>query len=218
MIEKDKPIRVLIVDDHEVVRIGLKTLLTRNPAIVVVGEADSVASAESELLRLKPDLVLLDVRLPDGDGFTLCRKVQALNLDTRVLILTSSADDDTVYESMKAGADGYLLKEIDADKLVRAIIDVFAGLSIIDPSVTKRVIGRAKSASLSSGTGKQPVLSPQEIRVLALVAEGKTNKEIATELELSDKTVKNYLSNVLEKLQVGRRSQAAVYFAKHLAK
>jgi DNA-binding NarL/FixJ family response regulator len=209
------PIRVVIVDDHIIVRVGLKTLLDGHPRIQIVGEADTVKSAVEETLRLKPDLVLLDVRLPDGDGFDACDKIQKDCPETRVLILTSFADDQTILNALDAGADGYLLKEIDSDALIRAIEKVAAGQSVLDPAVTRRVLSRIRPGDTASGADRIALLSLQERRVLALVAEGKTNKEIALSMDLSDKTVKNYLSNALDKLQVSRRSQAAAFYAQY---
>lgn len=208
-----KGIRVLIVDDHEVVRIGLRTLLSRFPHIEVVGEAGTAAAAIAELQRTTPDVILLDVRLPDQSGYEVSRQIQKMDGEPRVLILTSFADDNTVFEAIAAGADGYLLKEIDAEGLVKAIEKVAAGQSILDPAVTGRVLGRVKN--LAEPPSKIDILSTQERRVLALVAEGKTNKEIGVDLGLSDKTIKNYLSNVLDKLHLSRRSQAAAFFVRH---
>lgn len=208
-----KGIRVLIVDDHEVVRIGLRTLLSRFPHIEVVGEAGTAAAAIAELQRTTPDVILLDVRLPDQSGYEVSRQIQKMDGEPRVLILTSFADDNTVFEAIAAGADGYLLKEIDAEGLVKAIEKVAAGQSILDPAVTGRVLGRVKN--LAEPPSKIDILSTQERRVLALVAEGKTNKEIGVDLGLSDKTIKNYLSNVLDKLHLSRRSQAAAFFVQH---
>ncbi len=211
-----KPIRILLVDDHLVTRLGLRTLLSSFSHIEVVGEASSMASAVTEAARLLPDLLLLDVRLPDGTGFDACRQIQKLGLESRVLILTSYADDDLVFESIAAGADGYLLKEIDSDGLLRAIETVAAGHSILDPAITRRVISRVRlPENKSEPKSKIELLSAQERRVLALVAQGKTNKEVAAEMGLSDKTVKNYLSNTLEKLKVNRRSQAVALFVQH---
>ena len=209
-----KPVRILIVDDHTITRLGLRTLLHGVNGLEVVGEADSVVSAVAEASRLRPDLLLLDVRLPDGTGFDACRQMQKLGLEIRVLILTSYADDETVFESIAAGADGYLLKEIDSDGLLRAIKEVVAGKSVLDPAVTRRVLSRVRlRESKVESKSKLELLSVQEGRVLALVAQGKTNKEIAAEMGLSDKTVKNYLSNAFDKLKINRRSQAAsLYF------
>jgi DNA-binding NarL/FixJ family response regulator len=205
-------IRVLIVDDHQVVRLGLRALLERQTDFEVVGEAGAVASAIEEAQRLRPDVVLLDVRLPDGKGYEACRQIHQRVPDVRVLFLTSFADEQTVLESLDAGGDGYLLKEIDESALVRAVRSVAAGQSILDPAITRRVLERARTPAAPTGEAKWASLSPQEKRVLSLVAEGKTNKEIGLQLGLSDKTVKNYLSNLLEKLQLTRRSQAAAFF------
>jgi DNA-binding NarL/FixJ family response regulator len=205
-------IRVLIVDDHHVVRLGLRALLDRHAGFEVIGEAGTVAAAVEEAKRLHPDVVLLDVRLPDGKGYEACRQIHQLLPDVRILFLTSFADEQTVLESLDAGGDGYLLKEIDEAALVQGIRSVANGQSILDPTITRRVLERAKTPGVPTGEAKWATLSPQEKRVLSLVAEGKTNKEIGLDLGLSDKTVKNYLSNILEKLQLTRRSQAAAFF------
>jgi DNA-binding NarL/FixJ family response regulator len=209
---------MLVVDDHKVVRLGLRTLLERYPDFAVVGEAGTVALAVEETARLRPDLVLMDVRLPDGNGFEACRQIRNTQPETRILFLTSFANQEIVLESIDAGGDGYLLKEIDDESLVRAIRNVASGQSILDPAVTRRVLECVKNSDVSLGKDRLETLSPQERRVLALVAEGKTNKEIGGDLGLSDKTVKNYLSNMMEKLQVTRRSQAAAFFVQHSAK
>lgn len=209
-------ISLLLVDDSELVRTGLRTLLgsrgDQSP-FHVLGEAATVAGAITETQKLKPAVVLLDIRLPDGTGFEACRQILATVPDTRVLILTSVIDDNLVYEAMSSGAHGYLLKEINAQSLSQAIIDVAAGKFILDPAVTTRVLNLVRHGAPQSEHDKLAQLSAQERRVLALVAEGKTNKEIAEQMGLSDKTVKNYLSNIFEKLQISRRSQAAVLYA-----
>jgi len=215
---ESKAIRLLIVDDHKVVRLGLSTLLSRHAGIEVVGEVGTVAAAVEQTARLLPDVVLMDVRLPDGDGFEACRQIRKSQFETRVLFLTSFADEKIVLESIDAGGDGYLLKEIDEENLVRAIRSVASGQSILDPAVTRRVLERVKSGDTPSRKDVLDLLSVQERRVLALVAEGKTNKEIGVALGLSDKTVKNYLSNMLDKLQLTRRSQAAAFFVQHSGK
>jgi len=212
-------ISVLIVDDSELVRAGLKTLFEVNPEntgvrLRVAGEAHSVATAIAEAARLKPNVVLLDIRLPDGSGLAACRQILSTEPDTRILVLTSVIDDNLVYDAMSSGAHGYLLKEINAQGLRQAIVDVAAGKFILDPTLTTRVLNLVRSGGSGSLSehGKLSVLSAQEKRVLALVAEGKTNKEIAEQMGLSDKTVKNYLSSVFEKLKIKRRSQAAVMY------
>jgi two-component system response regulator DevR len=210
-----KRVRVLIVDDHEVVRVGLRTLLSSEPSIEVVGEAVSAATALPEVKKLLPDVVLLDVRLGDGSGFDVCREIQKSEHDIRVLVLTSFADDNVIVEAISAGADGYLLKEVNRDALISAIEKVASGQSVLDPAVTGRVFGRIQSLVQNPAANKLSLLSAQEKRVLALVAQGATNKEIAAAMGLSDKTIKNYFSNILDKLQMSRRSQAAAYFVQH---
>lgn len=209
------PVRVLIVDDHEVVRVGLRTLLSRAPSIEVVGEASTVSDAIEQTETLLPDVVLLDVRLGEGSGFEVCREIQKMEREIRVLVLTSFADDNVIVEAISAGADGYLLKEVNREGLVEAIEKVASGHSILDPAVTGRVFGKVQSLMQNPSGNKLGLLSAQERRVLALVAEGKTNKEIAAAMGLSDKTIKNYFSNILDKLQMSRRSQAAAYFVQH---
>ena len=203
--------RVLLVDDSEMVRTGLRTLLSTEPAFDVVGEAANVATGIEASTRLKPDVVLLDIRLPDGTGIDACREIRKRSPDTRVLMVTSVIDETVVDDAIRAGAHGYLLKEIDGRALVNAVRDVAAGKSILDPAVTARVIQLVKSAH--AGRDPLAVLSPQEKRVLALIAEGNTNKEVAARLEIGEKTVRNYLSTIFEKLHVTRRAEAAVIFA-----
>lgn len=207
-----KPIRLLLVDDHEVLRIGLRTLFSEAGGFQVVGEAGTMAAAVTEAARLKPDVVLMDARLPDGSGVEACRTIRTAHQSTRVLFLTSFADDDSVLATILAGADGFLLKEVSGNHLIEAVKTVAGGQSILDPAVTQRVLARMKSLSVPAKEEKSDQLSPQEQRVLALVAEGLTNKEIAASLNLSEKTVGNYLGNIFQKLQISRRAQAAVYF------
>jgi DNA-binding NarL/FixJ family response regulator len=217
----DGPIRLLLVDDHEVVRLGLRSLFVRTGRIQVVGEAGTAAGAVEEATRLTPDVVLLDLRLPDGSGVDACREIRAACAETKVLFLTSYSEEDAVLASVVAGASGYLLKEIGREALIRGIESVAAGQSILDPAVTQRVLARMQSLATQAAKVKgekkeeeeeEEQLSGQERRVLALVAEGKTNKEIAATLDLSDKTVKNYLSKIFQKLQVSSRTQAAARF------
>jgi two-component system response regulator DevR len=208
-----KRVRLVLVDDSQVVRMGLRSLLGTEPGIEIVGEAGTVATAVETCARLKPAVVLLDIRLPDGTGFDACRQILARLPDTRVLVLTSVADETLVDEAIRAGAHGYLLKEIDGRGLIQAVFDVAEGKSILDPAVTARVIQLVKGGS-SASRDALAVLSPQERKVLALIAEGQTNKEVASGLGLAEKTVKNYLSNIFEKLHVSRRSQAAAMFVR----
>ena len=207
-------IRLLLVDDHEVVRTGLHGLLARDPEIQVVGEAATADEAISQAVRLTPDVVLLDIRLPEGGGIGACRQILEVCPETRILFLTSFAEDETVLAAILSGGHGYLLKEIGAEELLRSIKRVAAGQTILDPMVTRRVVEWMKGLAPQPAGAEAEGLSPQEQRIVALVAEGKTNKEIANMLDLSDKTVKNYLANVFQKLQITRRTQVAAFFAK----
>jgi len=205
-------LRLLLVDDSEVVRMGLRALLGMETGFEIVGEAGTVATGVEACARLQPDVVLLDLRLPDGTGFEACRQILVRAPRSRVLVLTSVLDDAMVDEAIRAGAHGYLLKEIDGRGLVTAIRDVAAGKAILDPAVTARVMQMMKTGG-NSARDALASLSPQEKRVLALIAEGCTNKEVGVKLGLSEKTVKNYLSTVFEKLHVSRRAEAAVIYA-----
>jgi two-component system response regulator DevR len=204
-------IRIVLVDDSELVRMGLRAILGTERTLEIVGEGSSVATGIAACAKHKPDVALLDLRLPDGSGFEACREILRRLPDTRVLVLTSVADDTLVDEAIRAGAHGYLLKEVNSRGLIQAITDVAAGKSILDPAVTARVMQFMKSG----GPAKDVLasLSPQESRVLALIAQGKTNKEAGNDLGLTEKTVKNYLSNIFEKLHVSRRAQAAAIYA-----
>lgn len=209
----------MLADDHHVVRVGLRAMFSRFPQIEVVGEASNGAEAVLEAQRLKPDVVLLDVRMTDGAAFDTCRKILAMGENVHVIFLTSFADDHTIFEAISAGADGYLLKDIAPEELIKAITQVAEGRSILDPSVTRRVLGRVKSgAEAPAPPAGLEILSAQELRVLALVAQGMTNKEIGLAMGLSDKTVKNYLSNLLDKLNLSRRSQAAAFYVQNTLK
>lgn len=206
------PIRILLVDDHEVVRVGLKKVLEADPQMVVAGEAATAGEAVTRAQADRPDVVLMDIRLPDGDGIQACRDILAACPDVRVLFLTSFADDETVLAAVLAGAHGFCVKRMDVESLVQSIKRVAAGESVMDSVATQRMLNWVR------GGGAQPagqeILSPQEQRIVALVAEGKTNKEIAQELNLSPNTVKNYLSNAFQKLQITRRAQAIALFHK----
>jgi len=206
--------RLLIVDDHEVVRVGLRLLLERRTGLEVVGEADSMASAVDVASKCSPDVVIMDIRLPDGSGVEACREIRARRPQTKVIMLTSYADEDAVMASILAGASGYLLKQIGSQALVDAIQTVARGRSLLDPSVTEKVLERVRRMGTSAGDEQLSKLSAQEQRILALIAEGKTNKEIAGEVYLSDKTVKNYVSSILSKLNLHRRSEAAAFIAR----
>jgi two-component system response regulator DevR len=208
------PIRIVLVDDSELVRRGIRSVLLSHaePKLCVVAEAGTVSTAISSCLEHKPDLVLLDIRLPDGSGFDACREILRQQPETRVVILTSYSNDNFVYEAVTAGAQGYLMKEIDPAGLVQALLDVAAGRSILDPDATSRVLRLLRTGGGQGESGDLSTLSPQERKVLALVAEGLTNKQVGEELDLSENTVKNYLINVFEKLKVKRRAQAAAIY------
>lgn len=211
---KAKPIRLFLVDDHQVVLVGLRTVLHKRQGITVVGEAGSRADAVRAAKRLKPDVILMDVRLPDGSGVEACRDILANHPTTRVIFLTSFADDELAQAAVLAGAQGYVLKTIDSDMLVQSIHAVFKGQSLLGPALTQRALIRMKAEPAQAGPVRTQSLAPQEERVLALVAEGLTNKEIGVALQLSDKTVKNYLANMFQKLHITRRAQAATFFTK----
>lgn len=209
----------MLVDDSELVRRGIKSVLAgaAAPLMHVVSEAGTVATAVSECLRVKPDVLLLDVRLPDGSGFEVCRQIVEQLPATRIIILTAHSNDNLVYEAVTAGAHGYLMKEIDPAGLIQAIQDVASGRSILDPDATSRVLRLLRgNAGRSEADVDLSVLSHQERRVLALVADGLTNKQVGEQLSLSENTVKNYLVNVFEKLSVKRRAHAAAIYTQQV--
>jgi len=203
---------LLVVDDHEVVRQGLVALLDRRAGFQVVAEAGTAAEALEQARRFEPNLVVMDVRLPDGSGIEACRDIRSELPNTRVVMLTSYPDEDAVLAAIVAGASGYLLKQVRARDLVAALETVAAGGSLLDPAVTGKVLERMRR--IATDDDELAALTKQERKILALVAEGKTNKEIAGEVFLSDKTVKNYVSSILAKLNLERRAQAAAYVAR----
>jgi DNA-binding NarL/FixJ family response regulator len=210
-----RPLRLLVVDDHEVVRQGLVALLERRPGFEIVAEAGTAAQAVAEAARFEPDVVVMDVRLPDGSGIEACRDIRTARPETKVIMLTSYPDEEAVLSAIVAGASGYLLKQIRGRDLVSALEAVGRGESLLDPAVTEKVLDRVRRAASGDETDELSQLTAQERRILLLVAEGKTNKEIAAEVFLSDKTVKNYVSSILAKLDLQRRAQAAAFVAKH---
>jgi len=212
--EPARPLRLLVVDDHEIVRQGLVALLDRRPGFEVVAQAGSVAESIDQARLHEPDIVVMDVRLPDGSGVEACRAIRAELPATRVIMLTSFPDDEAVLSAIVAGASGYLLKQIRARDLVAALQAVGRGESLLDPAVTERVLDRVRRIASGESSDELSVLTPQERKILMLVAEGKTNKEIAADVFLSDKTVKNYVSSILSKLNLERRAQAAAFVAK----
>lgn len=202
--------RVMLVDDHAVVRRGLIDLLSERPEIAIVGEAGSIKQAVEEAARTQPDVVVMDLRLPDGSGVEACREIRSAHPDTRVLILTSHADQNALFAAVMAGASGYLLKDLNPSSIQDAVITVGSGGSLLDPQMATEVLNRIRK-----GQANHPAddafsqLSPQEERILDMIAEGMTNGGIATKLGLAEKTVKNYVSQIYAKLNVERRSQAA---------
>lgn len=207
-------IRLIIVDDSELVRLGLRTLLEAAESIEVVGEAGTVAQAVAVAEALKPDLVMLDLRLPDGTGFDACREILRRLPGTRVLTLTSVSDEDHVDEAIRAGSHGYFLKEVHGDALIQAVRDVAGGKSVLDPVITAQVLSRMRAQGQQTRSALDH-LSLQDRKMLALLADGKTNKEIGNELGLAEKTIKNQLTVLFEKLNINRRSQAAAFYVQN---
>jgi two-component system response regulator DevR len=217
--QPERPLRLLVVDDHEVVRQGLVSLIGRRAGFEVVAQAGSVAESIEQAARYEPDLVVMDVRLPDGSGIEACREIRAAHPETRVIMLTSYPDEEAVLSAIIAGASGYLLKQIRGRDLVAALESVGRGESLLDPAVTEKVLERVRRLVSGDASDELSELTAQERKILLLVAEGKTNKEIAAEVFLSDKTVKNYVSSILSKLNLQRRTQAAAFVAKrHLGR
>ena len=211
------PLRLLVVDDHEVVREGLVALINRSTKFTVVAVAGSVAEAIGAARQFEPDLVVMDVRLPDGSGVEACREIRAERPATRVLMLTSYPDEEAVLSAIIAGASGYLLKQTRGPDLLSALEAVGRGESLLDPAVTEKVLARVRALAEAPETSElarsTATLTVSERKILWLVAEGKTNKQIASEVFLSDKTVKNYVSAILAKLSLQRRAQAAAFVA-----
>lgn len=204
-------IRILIVDDHAVVRIGLKTVLANATGFRVVGEAGTVAESVTLAVQARPDVVLMDVRLPDGSGVEACRRIKADNPDMRVVMLTSYQDEEAIVGSVMAGASGYLLKQADAERLIQAIRDAAAGESSLDPRAAGTLLTQFRELSAKQAEAELAGLTDRERRMLALIAEGYTNRAIGEVLHLSEKTVRNHVSQLLRKLGFQRRSQAAAW-------
>ncbi len=211
------PLRLMLVDDHEIVRMGLRTLLEDQPDLAIAGEAATAAEAIALADRCLPDMILMDVRLPDASGVEACREIRARHPVIRVIMLTSYPDDNAVMASIMAGASGYVLKQTRGRALLEAIHTVGAGGSLLDPAITEKVLERIRSAA-GSPDDKLAQLTDQERHILALLAEGKTNRQIAEALHLSAHTVKNYVSDILRKLGVTRRAEAAAYYTRRLAR
>ena len=209
------PLRVLLVDDHEVVRLGLRTLLDQEADIEVVGEAGTAAEAVGQVLNLAPDVVLLDVRMPGRSGVDACREIKSSRPQTRVIMLTSYTDDQALFDAIGAGADGYVLKQIGTQELVGALRRAARGENLHDPALITRVFSSLREMRQQVEGIAFAGLSDQEVRILACIAQGQTNKEIGTALHLSEKTVRNYVSDILSKLGLTSRVQAAAYAARH---
>jgi two-component system, NarL family, response regulator DevR len=207
-------LRILLVDDHEVVRLGVRALIERQSGMEVIGEAATVREAVLQAETLTPDVVVLDVRLPGGDGLEACRQIKAQRPETRVIILTSFPDDEVLFDAIASGADGYVLKQIGSEDLIRALERVGRGESLLDPALTSRVFAKMREVRHKERAHAFAELNPQEMQILAAIAEGKTNREIGEEVHLSEKTVRNYVSRILNKLALASRAQAGAYAAR----
>ena len=209
--------KVFLLDDHEIVRRGLRDLLEAEEDLTVVGEATTAEQALNRIPATQPDVAVLDVRLggETESGIEVCREVRSNHPEVRCIMLTSFADDEALFAAIMAGASGYVLKQVRSGDLVRAIRAVGAGESLLDPAVTTAVLDRLRKGKHLMKDEKLARLSPQEERILTLIAEGRTNREIGEELNLAEKTVKNYVSSILSKLEVARRAEAAAYLARH---
>ena len=207
-------LKVVLVDDHEIVRQGIKALLEAEEDIEVIGEASGGKQAVEIVRSYKPDVVVMDVRMPEGGGVEACREIRDQVPEAQVIMLTSFSDDEALFNSIMAGAAGFVLKQIRGSDLVDAIRTVGGGESLLDPGVTQRVLERLRKAKFDDQDPKLARLSPQEERILDMIGEGLTNRQIAERIHLSDKTVKNYVSTILQKLEVARRAEAASYVAR----
>lgn len=207
--------RIVLVDDHEVVRLGLKSLLDHHPQFEVVGEAGSAREALEQVASLKPDVVVMDIRLPGTSGIDACEQIVTQFPNTKVLMLTSYAEDEMLFSAIRAGASGYVLKQIGSEDLIKAIESVGRGEALLDPAVTQRVFQEVRRAVKEEEASAFAHLSQQEKHVLLLVSEGKTNREIAKNLFLGEGTVRNYVSSILSKLSVNNRAEAAAYAVQH---
>jgi two-component system, NarL family, response regulator DevR len=215
MPDSEGRIRVFLLDDHAIVRRGLRDLFEAESDLVVVGESGSAVEAQNRIPALRPDVAVLDARLPDGSGIEVCRSIRSVDPSLQALILTSYDDDEALFAAIMAGAAGYVLKQIGTTDLVDAVRRVAAGQSLLDPAVTFRVLERLRSGSAAE-PDELASLTPQERKILALIAEGLTNRQIAEAIFLAEKTVKNYVSSILMKLGLERRTQAALLAAKLL--
>ncbi|KPL07151.1 LuxR family transcriptional regulator [bacterium SM23_57] len=207
--------RILLVDDHEVVRLGLRALLERHPHFEVIAEASTAREAIERVKQYSPDVVVMDIRLPGGSGIEACEEISENHPDSKVIMLTSYAEDEMLFSSIRAGAAGYVLKQIGGEDLVRAIEAVGRGEALLDPAVTQRIFQEVRKAAKEEEASAFAALTQQEKHVLVLVSEGKTNREIAKALFLGEGTVRNYVSSILSKLGVSNRAEAAAYAVEH---
>jgi len=207
--------RIMLVDDHEVVRLGLRALIERHPDMEVVAEAESAAEAVTKALAYKPDVIVMDIRLGGSSGIEACREITAQLNTARVIMLTSYAEDDLLFSAIRAGAAGYVLKQAGGQEVVNAIETVAQGRSLLDPALTERMFVELRRAARAQEVSAFSMLTEQERKVLWLVAEGRTNRDIAHELHLGEGTVRNYVSNILSKLGLSNRAEAAAYATKH---
>ena len=208
-------LKILLVDDHEVVRLGLKSLISRYPQYEVIAEADNANDAVKQAVEYKPDVVIMDIRLPGKSGIEATKEIKTTVPDTKIIILTSYAEDELLFEAISAGASGYVLKQIGSGELIDALDTIGRGEALLDPALTQKVFDRVREASRKADEEAFASLTDQELRILGLVAKGKTNKEIAEEIFLSEKTVRNYVSSIFTKLNLSTRAEAAAYAVRH---
>jgi two-component system, NarL family, response regulator DevR len=206
---KDKQVKLLLVDDHAIVRCGIRMLLEKNPEFVVCGESENLSDAYEKVKELSPDIVLLDIKLPDGDGAAGCGEIKRISPSTKVIILTAYADDAIVLDTIKAGADGYLLKNIDSKAIVNAVKNVSQGIPILDPTMVGGVF-----KMLKDNNDMADKLTSQEKNIMDLICLGKTNKEVADVLFIAEKTVRNNVSKIMRKLNVTNRTEAAILWSR----
>ena len=208
-------LRIILVDDHEIVRLGLRALLSRYPHFEVIGEASNAQEALEQILHHQPDIVVMDIRLPGKNGIEATKDIMALRPQTKVIMLTSHADDEILFEAINAGAAGYVLKQIGSDDLVRALETVGRGESMVDPTLTQKLFQRVRETARKAEDEFFAALTEQELNILSLITEGLTDREIAERVFLSEKTVRNYVSSILSKLDLSSRAEAAAYAVRH---
>jgi len=209
---KNNNVAILLVDDHAIVRCGIRSLIEKNQGWHVCGEAENLSQAYEKVEELKPDVVLLDIKLPDGDGARGCREIKKIVPNTKVIILTAYGEDSIVSEAVKSGADGYLLKNIDGKSIISAIDNVISGTSVLDTAMVGSIFNIVKKANQLDN-----LLTPQEKRILELIGQGKTNKDIGQELYIAEKTVRNNVSRILKKINVTNRTEAAIYWSRQMS-